>query len=419
MRTEARPAIPGHELSTEEQRALAVDGVLPSRVMRHSSPGDAARGLQLCAEAGAAVIACGGGTQMGLGMPPLRYDVAFSTLGLNRLLEHEPADLTCRAEAGMRLEELQTILQAKGQRLPFDPPHPDQATLGGIVAANTNGLSRAKYGTVRDWVIGIAVAYPSGKVARAGGKVVKNVAGYDLIKLHIGALGTLGVVVEVNFKVQNIPAAEGTVLARFERAEDALAAGHWLARRYLLPAWLVVLNREGLGLTGLAAEWPWALAARIEGYRQDVDAARAEVSDAVRRHTGRVEAQEAPAGFWEAIRDWSAPAQNAAVVFRMASSLIGIKQAVEAVGTDGGVAAQPAAGIAHVRVAANAASVLQRLRRASPDGTQVIVERAPAELKASLDVWGPVPAGFALMQGLKRALDPTSSLSPGRFVGGI
>src|SRR5207248_6072967 len=208
-------ALPGHEINVDEQRGLSVDGLLPSKIMHPSDADDAARGLRLCDLTPASVVIWGGGTQMRLGAAPRRYDIAFSTERMTRLLEYEPADLTCRVEAGMRMIDLQAALRAQGQRLPLDPPHPERATVGGTVAANTNGLGRARYGTVRDWVIGIAVAYPSGKVARAGGKVVKNVAGYDLMKLHIGALGTLGVVAEVNFKVQARPEMEATLLAHF------------------------------------------------------------------------------------------------------------------------------------------------------------------------------------------------------------
>src|SRR5256884_7890529 len=130
----------------------------------------------------------------------------------------------------MRLRDLQEALLAQGRRWPLEPPHPQRATVGGMLAANANGLGRARYGTVRDWVIGIAVAYPSGKLARAGGKVVKNVAGYDLMKLHIGALGTLGVIAEINLKVQAIPESEATVLVHFDAATPAAAAAQPLAR---------------------------------------------------------------------------------------------------------------------------------------------------------------------------------------------
>ena len=168
--------------------------------------------------------------------------------------------------------ELQEILGAQGQRLPLDPPHPERSTVGGMVAANANGLSRARYGTVRDWVIGIAVAYPSGKLARAGGKVVKNVAGYDLMKLHTGALGTLGVVAEVNFKVQASPQSEATVLGHFEAPMPAIDAGARLAHEYLTPAASIVLDREALWSCGLTADWRWTLALKLEGYGREVDA---------------------------------------------------------------------------------------------------------------------------------------------------
>src|SRR5947209_3470432 len=209
VRTGATSA-PGHALTSQEQQARIVDGLMPSTAMRPEDAEDMARGLRLCDQAQAGVVVWGGGTQMRLGNPPSTYDVALSTDRMTRRLEYEPADLTCRVEAGMRLADLQQMLAAQGQRLPLEPAHPERATVGGMVAANANGLGRARYGTVRDWVIGIAVAYPSGKVARAGGKVVKNVAGYDLMKLHIGALGTPRGVSEGNIKVQAGPDAQTT-----------------------------------------------------------------------------------------------------------------------------------------------------------------------------------------------------------------
>src|SRR5438093_13472543 len=249
--------LPGQEISVEEQRRWRVDDLLPSRVMRPADAQDAARGLGLCDMTPAAVVTWGGGTQMRLGATPRRYDIAFSTDRMSRLLEYEPADLTCRVEAGMRLRDLQEALMAQGQRLPLEPPHPDRATVGGILAANANGLGRARYGTVRDWVIGIAVAYPSGKLARAGGKVVKNVAGYDLMKLHIGALGTLGVIGEVNFKVQTRPQVEATLLAHFDMPAPATDTGTTLARQYLAPAAALVLDQGALRDCGLTAGWRW------------------------------------------------------------------------------------------------------------------------------------------------------------------
>src|SRR3989441_6741114 len=289
MGVKARPlALPGEAITVDEQRRFSVDGVLPSTVIRPKDADEAARELYSCDEVPAAVGVWGGGTQMELGAPPRKYEVALSTERMTRLLEYEPADLTCRVEAGMRLSDLQAALHAQGQRLALDPPHPERATVGGMVAANTNGLTRGRYGTVRDWVIGIAVAYPSGKVARAGGKVVKNVAGYDLMKLHIGALGTLGVIAEVNFKVQTLPEASADMLAWFDTPAAALRCGHGLALGYLLPAAMAVLNREALGQCGVTAPWPWVLAARLEGDQAEVAAARDPVAAAAKEGGGQV-----------------------------------------------------------------------------------------------------------------------------------
>lgn len=411
--------VPGEQISVERQHHLSVDGLLPSKIMRPTDAVDAARGLQLCDLAHAAVVVWGGGTQMRLGAIPRRYEVAFSTEAMTRLLEYEPADLTCRVEAGMRLNDLQSALAAQGQRLPLDPPHPEQATVGGMVAANANGLSRARYGTVRDWVIGIAVGYPSGKVARAGGKVVKNVAGYDLMKLHIGALGTLGVVAEVNLKVQAMPEAGATVLGHFEAPMPAIDAATKLAHEYLAPAAAIVLDRNALWACGMTADWRWTLALKLEGYAREVEAARDLAVRFVREAGGRVEGQDLPALFWDQARDWSAPDDDA-VLLRSITPLHSMQPIVDQLQGDSPTIAQPASGLVDVRTSPTTAAVaLQRLRAAAGDQGQVVVLAAPPSVKPALDVWGPTPPGFPIMRALKQALDPNGILNPGRFVGGI
>ena len=401
MGIEARvKPLPGHQTSVEQQRLMSVDGLLPSKVMRPEDAGDAAAGLRLCDLGPAAVIVWGGGTQMRLGSVPRRYEIAFSTEGMSRMLEYQPADLTCRVEAGMRLTDLQATLAAQGQRLPLDPPRPERATVGGMVAANANGLGRARYGTVRDWVIGIAVAYPSGKVARAGGKVVKNVAGYDLMKLHIGALGTLGVVAEVNFKVQARPEAQATVLGHFDAALPAIGAATSLARQYLAPSAAIVIDRHVLWACGLTADWRWALALKLEGYGREVDAARDLAVRAVRDAGGRVEGQDIPAAFWDAARDWSAPPDEV-VLLRAITPVGKLPAVVAAIPADAQTLSQPASGIVDLRLpAATAATGLKGLRAAAGEEGQVVVLSAPASVKPGLDVWGSVGTTLATMRQL-------------------
>lgn len=420
MGVSARPqALPGHPITVADQQRLSVDGLLPSKVMRPGDAGDAGRGLRLCDLAKAAIVTWGGGTQMRLGSAPRRYDIAFSMERMTRILEYEPADLTCRVEAGTRVADLQATLGAQGQRLPLDPPHPGQATVGGMVAANASGLGRARYGGVRDWVIGIAVAYPSGKVARAGGKVVKNVAGYDLMKLHTGALGTLGVIAEVNFKVQALPEAAATMFGHFEAPRPAIDAALTLARRYLAPAAAVVLDRAALWECGLTVDWPWTLAIKLEGYAREVAVARDQVDEAIRAAGGRTEGYDPPTSFWDMARDWSAPGGDA-IVLRGTTAMNGVNELLDAAAPLGAVIAQPAAGVIDVRTSpSSVASSLQRMRSAAGTDGQVVVASAPAAVKQQLDVWGTPPPGFALMRALKQALDPNGILNPGRFVGGI
>jgi glycolate oxidase FAD binding subunit len=412
--------IPGEQSTGAERQRLRVDGLSPGRVLRPRDPQEVARSLRLCAEAGAGAVVIGGGTQLGLGAPPSRFDVALLTDGLDRLLEYEPADLTCRVQAGMTVEALQAELGRNGQWLPLDPPRPDRATVGGMVAANAFSPARARYGSVRDWVIGIAVAYPNGVVARAGGKVVKNVAGYDLMKLHTGALGTLGVIVEVNLKVQARPERMLALGAAFDSSARATACTLALTRQYLQPAVAAVVDHRAAALLGLETDSRFSLLLRLDGYATEVEATASVAAREVESHGGRVILEQLPAPIWTGVRDWSAPEDPRSMVIAAWTPRTGVVRLLEAIGEEAPVLAVPAAGAVQVRPAADgAAAMLERLRAAAGEEGQVIVAAAPPELKADLDVWGPPPPGFPLMRALKRSLDPAGVLNPGRFIGGI
>ncbi|HUG56083.1 MAG TPA: FAD-binding protein, partial [Candidatus Limnocylindrales bacterium] len=233
-----------------------------SAAIRPADAAACAAALDEAARLGRSVRVRGGGTKDHLG--DLRpADVVLETLALSGVVDHVAADLTVTAGAGTRLADLQRALAAAGQRLPIDPPHAAGATLGGIVATNDAGFGRTRYGGPRDLLIGTLTALTDGTVVRSGGRVVKNVAGYDLNKLLVGSLGTLGVVAETTFKVLPLPPARGALRARCRRAADAFAIADALARTSLRPSALVV-ERAGSGEwhVVVAAEGPAALVAR-------------------------------------------------------------------------------------------------------------------------------------------------------------
>src|SRR5207249_445070 len=226
--------------------------------------------LRRAGEARQTVRVRGGGTKDYLG-DPRPTDLVLETTSLGGIVEHVPADLTVTVGAGTRFRELEDALARAGQMLALDPPHADAATIGGIVAANSSGFRRARYGGVRDLLIGTRCALVDGTVASAGGRVVKNVAGYDVNKLLIGSFGTLAVITECTFKVTPLPVATAGLRARFRRAADAYAAADLVARTPARPAALAIDGR---------ARDAWELVVLAEGEPAAVDRAIAIAADA-------------------------------------------------------------------------------------------------------------------------------------------
>lgn len=202
------------------------------------------------------MMARGGGTMVSLGRPPERPGVVIGLRRMNRVLEHEPADLTVTVEAGITLEGLNRKLAKHGQMLPLDSPHADRATIGGILSANVSGSRRLGYGAARDRLIGVKVVEANGLVIKGGGKVVKNVAGYDLCKLFIGALGSLGIITEATFKLAPLPESRATLLGAFVKLEEALACAALLMQSILRPVALDLFNAAAYRLSAPHAALP-------------------------------------------------------------------------------------------------------------------------------------------------------------------
>jgi glycolate oxidase FAD binding subunit len=431
-----------HVRTDGEARRYAVDGVIPATAIFPGSVEEVSAVLAACSRQQAAVIPWGGGTSMGLGGLPKKVDVVMGLERLNRVIEHEPGDMTSTVEAGMVIGEYQVALGRHGQFLGLDPPCGERATIGGILAANTSGPRRIRYGTARDLLIGVRVAHADGTVTKGGAKVVKNVTGYDMNKLYIGSLGTLGVIVEATFRLYPIPAEERTWVASFPTAAKASEAVAVILDSPLVPSAVELLNGTAAvevgGKSGVLSESNGALLAMAvasvpEAVEAQLRTAR-EIGSKAGGGDGRVLGGEIHQKFWAAVRDFDAGAGamvlKASVLLTKVANAMDLGERLAAQhGLRVGVLSEAGTGIVRYHVSANdggadrfarLAGVVTTLRAftAEAKGSLVVLE-APPEVKRAVDVWGPAGNGFALMQGLKAEFDPNRILNPGRFVGGL
>jgi glycolate oxidase FAD binding subunit len=403
--------IVGAEHAREATPDDALDGIEPAFVAGPGSVEEASELLRLAGDEGLAVAPRGGGTKAALGNPPREFDLILSTARLNEVIEHVPGDQVVRVQAGMRLQDLQDRLAGSDQMLGIDPPEAG-ATIGGAVAANSTGPRRYRYGTIRDLIIGITVILSDGMVAKAGGKVVKNVAGYDLSKLFTGSLGTLGVIAECNFRLHPRPEAARTVAVELE---STLAAGQ--AAQAILHAQLVPS----------AVELHWGEDARlltvlIEGIEPSVEA-QAETASYLLGGFGEVKDEEAAslappdAGDEVAIKISAPPAELTGVL----DSTLG---ACSRRGVTPLVTGHAGVGVTHVALSGGGeesqVQVVEELREIwSRRGGSVVVREASPAFKRRVEVWGPLGSRFELSRRVKEKFDPRGILNPGRFVGGI
>jgi glycolate oxidase FAD binding subunit len=375
--------------------------------------------LREAAGSGQALVPWGAGTKQRWGNEPRAYDVALDLTPLDQVVEYEPADLVVTAQAGTPLAALQRRLGEAGQFLALDPPYAEQATLGGTLATNASGPSRLLYGTARDLVLGLRVALPNGDLVRSGGKVVKNVVGYDLNKMHIGALGTLGVLVEVTLKVHPLPRAEASLAAAFDSLEAALAAAGRVFRSVLYPRAVEVLRAPALLPAAPPGPWQvliWAAGSPATVERQVRDAT-AWCREGGARDTARLDG-EAHRDLWRAVREFGRDHSAGAALVKLSALPTQVAALFALAGQEAQLLAHAGSGVVYAVLPEATAGALAALVRAANDlGGTAVVEEAPPAAKADLDVWGPTRADFPLMQALKAQFDPQGTLNPGRFLG--
>jgi glycolate oxidase FAD binding subunit len=414
--SEAGRALP---LAKSNVGSASVDGVTASSFL---VPGDAQETAAFLAEAaalGRAVSPVGGGTALNLGNPPERLDCVLSTERLAGIIDYEPTDLVISVGAGARFGDVQAVLAEHGQRLPLDPPGAADATIGGLIATGRWGPLRYSAGTLRDLLIGISVAHPSGTVSKAGGMVVKNVSGYDMPRLYLGSLGTLGIVVSANFKVLPRPRAEATVIAAYDEAAKAFSVANALRNGREPIAALEVSLLEGA----------WRLATRIEGRDETVAAVAARISAKAGGDISRLEGPES-ANWWASyianqqivngentvlVRCGVRPKETVVLATKMAAALNGIGIAIPY------LAASPGLGIVVGRIdlGSEGSSILLADAQAILLGLAetVTILAAPPSWKRGIDVWGRLPEGFDVMRSLRTQFDPERTINPGRFAG--
>lgn len=429
--------------SGAEAAGFSVGGVAPRLVVHPRSQKEVEAVVAACSRAGAALVSRGGGAAMELGNPPGRLEVVVCLDRLAQIVELDAANLNVTAEAGVRLTDLQAALAEKHLFLPLDPPHPDRITVGGLVAANSNGPSRMLYGTVRDWVLGLRVVLASGERIRCGGKVVKNVSGYDMNKLFIGSLGTLGVVTEVTFKLLPIPVKRVTIVGYFRKLAQAAAAVTRTLESQLLPEALDLLDSQAQGIVapelGLANQSGYCMMVAVAGSRETVErqvrdftrlffenrAAATSVLEGARcaaawRMIGEVQARLGGTPDQTVIVKVAVPLGKTLEFFASGERL------ARRTARKGAIVAHAGSGIFRAGFLIDGRSTeplrgeLEALRgRAEAAEGSLVVEMIPPALRRSFDAWGKPRETLAVMRRLKTELDPQGLLSPGRFVGGL
>jgi glycolate oxidase FAD binding subunit len=422
---------PGTVLSGDPASSRAVAGARPGFVAEPTTVAGVSRVLALASARGLAVAPVAGGARLGWGAPPRKLDVVLSLARLDRVLAHEPADLTLSVECGMTLAAVDALLRPHGQFVPLDPARPDASTVGGLIATGAAGPYRARYGTMRDLLVGLTVVRADGTVVKGGGRVVKNVTGYDIPKLHVGALGTLGVVVEAHLRLHPRPAEERSWVFGFPSAEAALEAALDMRDTPIVLSRCQLLSAGALRALGENAPPGAALAVTIGSVPDAVRAQAARVAEVCRRAgSAAIEVPEADA-WWRDIAALGWPRDEGAQL----SLRIGVRptdvvkalRAIEAASLDAGdvvASADVATGVLHAALAPRDVRRIrdgvERVREAVTTlGGACVVEHAPPDARPGLDVWGDVGPAIDAMRRLKHELDPQGVLNPGRYVGGI
>jgi glycolate oxidase FAD binding subunit len=432
-----------------------IDGMRPSAVIRPESRTQIAEIIKFAASEKLGVIATGGRTKLNIGLPPKRYDLALDMSGLNKIIAYDPGDLTLSVEAGVPLMDVGKALAEHRQFLPLAVPFLKQTTIGGIIASGVDGPLRQFYGTARDFLLGMEFVTGEGISAKSGGRVVKNVTGYDIHKLMIGALGTLGVILSLNFKTFPLPISTRGFIARFPSAAQACEMRNGIAKSPLTPITLDILSPHVATLfenetasrvasaampSGVLSRTEWALTTGYAGNEKVLARYAADLQRIAEESgvTGMSVLGENLNAAWARKREFipialaSSPATTIIKISVLPARMNQVLAAAQSAAETNSLAwAALARGLgliyfamlsnarddeAKKRVENTASAIHDACAKLSAQST---IPWCPTPWKSSLKIWGPENPAFAQMQKIKSVFDPQGVLSPGRFVGGL
>jgi glycolate oxidase FAD binding subunit len=435
----------------QEISAYAVDGVEPQIAARPATAQEVAELVEFAAAEHLAVIPVGARTKLGIGMPPSRYDLAIDMTRLDRVISYDPGDLTLSVEPGIRLSRLAETLAEHNQFLPLAVPFYDRATVGGTLSSGVDSPLRQAYGTARDFVLGMEFVSGDGALTKSGGRVVKNVSGYDLHKLFLGAIGSLGVITRVNFKTFPLPSSERLFVASLASSDEALSLRQKITASPISPSTLEILSPEmaelllpaGAESAALKAAAPsgseWLLTAGISGSSNVLD----RCSNDLRQMADQCAAKKVAflSGSdrdktWARLREaiplivQSSPAALVLKMTALPSDVRGVLYFLAAESERYNVRAAAlirGAGVIYWAILPDSAEALKEkaavrqevLQEGDRHDFRATVLACPSEWKRELNIWGPPREDFLLMQRVKRAFDPHNIFAPGRFVGGL
>jgi glycolate oxidase FAD binding subunit len=413
---ESAVSVIGRDAVRQTTPADAIDGVLPQIVVEPASAEATAAIMGWASREKLSVFVRGAGTKIEWGPAPRSFDVLISTGRLDAVVAHRHGDLTATIQAGATLGAVNRTLGLHRQWIPLDPPGADRATIGGLVATNDSGPRRHRYGAPRDLIIGVEFARADGRLAKGGGIVVKNVAGYDLPRLMTGSFGSLGVIVAATFKLYPLTAASRTLIVELPAFGDlGTLAGRILSSQ----------------LTPTALEFathPLRLLIRFESIEASVEQQAATLEKLVDEcgFTARAMSGSDETGLWQEHANVAKRHQGALIkVSVLPTELAGTLRLIDTLAGERGYVAAGRAGLGVFLLSIGEdisaqTRVIEGLRDVLPRGRgSAVVVQGSLELKTHVDVWGPIGDGLSLMRNVKKQFDPAGVLSPGRGPGGL